>query len=151
MGVTEGFCADLYCDCDGCQSGKIYPQGQADFIGRNMTDISQQARKAGCRICNGRLERLPRRHAACWQLSGEKRRRSGAKRQLSGNSGWLRVGAERGEEGDSRRVRLNYRLWRRRLCRRLAQTARSRHAGGETIKRKHAICYQQITGLYLCE
>ncbi|MCL0612721.1 hypothetical protein PX093_13160 [Klebsiella pneumoniae] len=58
----------------------------------------------------------------------KKRRRSGAKRQLSGNSGWLRVGAERGEEGDSRRVRLNYRLWRRRLCRRLAQTARSRHA-----------------------
>ena len=33
MGITEGFCADLYCDCDGCQSGKIYPQGQADFIG----------------------------------------------------------------------------------------------------------------------
>lgn len=26
-----------------------------------------------------------------------------------------------------------------------------RPAGGETIKRKHAICYQQITGLYLCE
>ena len=45
MGITEGFCADLYCDCEGCQSGKIYPQGQADFIGRNMTDISQQARK----------------------------------------------------------------------------------------------------------
>lgn len=35
MGITEGFCADLYCDCEGCQSGEIYPQGQADFIGRN--------------------------------------------------------------------------------------------------------------------
>jgi hypothetical protein len=45
MGITEGFCADLYCDCEGCQSGEIYPQGQADFIGRNMTDISQQARE----------------------------------------------------------------------------------------------------------
>ncbi|WP_257129205.1 hypothetical protein [Klebsiella quasipneumoniae] len=40
--------------CDGCQSGKIYPQGQGDFIGRNMTDISQQARKAGWRISKDR-------------------------------------------------------------------------------------------------
>ncbi|UVX29575.1 hypothetical protein PRB81_gp30 [Klebsiella phage VLCpiS13f] len=54
MAITEGFCADLYCDCDGCLSGKIYPQGQADFIGRNMTDISQQARKAGWRISKDR-------------------------------------------------------------------------------------------------
>ncbi|EMJ5236327.1 TPA: hypothetical protein L9R77_002544 [Klebsiella pneumoniae] len=54
MTITEGLCADLYCDCDGCQSGKIYPQGQADFIGRNMTDISQQARKAGWRISKDR-------------------------------------------------------------------------------------------------
>ncbi len=29
--------------------------------------------------------------------------------------------------------------------------AASSAAGGETIKRKHAICYQQILGLYLCE
>ncbi len=54
MAITEGFCADLYCDCDGCQSGQIYPRAEADFIGRNMTDISQQARKAGWRISKDR-------------------------------------------------------------------------------------------------
>ena len=54
MGITAGSCADLYCDCDGGQSGKIYPQGKADYIDRNMTDISQQARKAGWRISKDR-------------------------------------------------------------------------------------------------
>ncbi|HBV1665149.1 TPA: hypothetical protein ACWMBS_003067 [Klebsiella pneumoniae] len=54
MAITEGFCADLYCDCDGCQSGKIYPRAEADFIGRNMTDISQQARAVGWRISKDR-------------------------------------------------------------------------------------------------
>lgn len=54
MAITEGFCADLYCDCDGCQLGQIYPRAEADFIGRNMTDISQQARAAGWRISKDR-------------------------------------------------------------------------------------------------
>ena len=54
MGITEGFCADLYCDCDDCNSGKIYPRAQAELIGRNMTDISRQARKTGWRISKDR-------------------------------------------------------------------------------------------------
>lgn len=54
MAIVEGFCADLYCDCEGCKSGRIYPQVQVDFIGRNMTDISQQAREAGWRISKDR-------------------------------------------------------------------------------------------------
>lgn len=29
MAITEGFCADLYCDCGDCQSGEIYPPAQA--------------------------------------------------------------------------------------------------------------------------
>ncbi|MFP8178666.1 hypothetical protein ACLHXR_11785 [Klebsiella quasipneumoniae] len=62
MAITEGFCAYLYCDCEGCQSGKIYPQWWADFIGRNMTDISQQARKSGWRISKDRQRRYAPGH-----------------------------------------------------------------------------------------
>lgn len=54
MTITEGFCADLYCDCDGCQSGQIYPLARFEVTGRNMTDVSQQARKAGWRISKDR-------------------------------------------------------------------------------------------------
>lgn len=54
MAITEGYCADLYCDCADCLSGKIYPQSGAYFIGRNMTDISRQAREAGWRISKDR-------------------------------------------------------------------------------------------------
>lgn len=54
MAMTEGYCADLYCDCGDCQSGKIYPRAEADFIGRNMAEISRQAREAGWRISRDR-------------------------------------------------------------------------------------------------
>lgn len=57
MVIIEGFCVDFYCDCDGCQLGKIYLQGQVDFIGWNMIDIFQQVCKVGwciskdCQCC----------------------------------------------------------------------------------------------------
>lgn len=54
MAITEGFCADFYCDCDACKSGEIYPRRQMEFVGRNATDISRQARFAGWRISKDR-------------------------------------------------------------------------------------------------
>lgn len=54
MTVIEGYCADLYCDCADCRSGKNYPKAEADFMGRNMTDTLRQARDAGWRISRDR-------------------------------------------------------------------------------------------------
>ena len=76
--------------------------GSAEGMGYcGCCEVLQRHWQTRCRDCNGCLERLPRRHAPGWQLSGAlplptsaKQPLSGARRQLSGNSGWLRDGAE---------------------------------------------------------
>lgn len=35
MGVVEGYSADLYCDCDSCQSGEECRPKYADFSGED--------------------------------------------------------------------------------------------------------------------
>ena len=41
MGVVEGYSADLYCDCDSCQSGEECRPKYADFAGENKAVLAE--------------------------------------------------------------------------------------------------------------
>ncbi|EBH1912782.1 hypothetical protein FKE41_17730 [Salmonella enterica] len=55
MGVVEGYSADLYCDCDSCQSGEECRPKYADFSGEGKPAVNRQIKLAGWTISKDRM------------------------------------------------------------------------------------------------
>jgi len=55
MGVVEGYSADLYCDCDSCQSGEECIPKSVDLSGDSKASIDRQIKLLGWTITKDRM------------------------------------------------------------------------------------------------
>lgn len=55
MGIVEGYSADLYCDCDACQSGRECRPKYIDLAGDSRKEIDAQAKIFGWTITKDRM------------------------------------------------------------------------------------------------
>ena len=63
MGVIEGYSADLYCDCDSCQSGEECRPKYADFAGDDKAAVNRQIKLAGWKVSKDRMNCYAPGHA----------------------------------------------------------------------------------------
>lgn len=63
MGVVEGYSADLYCDCDSCQSGEECKPKYADFVGDDKAAVNRQIKLAGWQVSKDRMNCYAPGHA----------------------------------------------------------------------------------------
>lgn len=65
MGVVEGYSADLYCDCDKCQSAKSdHKKSFLELVGENRSEINREAKLSGWTITKDRMNCYAPGHAA---------------------------------------------------------------------------------------